>query len=62
MMDIFINLKTPRKDVEELIDKIRANGYKAFVDWKVYLIRTDAPVELIKEFQKYGWGIQSFNR
>ena len=60
-MDIFIDLRTPYETVEELINKIRANGYKAYVDWNVYVITTDAPRELIEQFRKVGWGIQSYS-
>jgi len=60
-MDVFIDLRTPYETVEELINKIRLNGYKAYVDWNVYVIRTDAPRELIEQFRKLGWGIQSYS-
>jgi tRNA G26 N,N-dimethylase Trm1 len=60
-MDVFINLQTPMEEVEEIIKKLRANGYKAFVDWNVYVIRTDAPVVFIEKLKKYHKGIQSYS-
>jgi hypothetical protein len=60
-MDIFIDLRTPMEEVEEIIKKLRANDFKAFVDWNVYVIRTDAPVVFIEKLKKYHKGIQSYS-
>ncbi len=61
-MDVFINFKTPKEDVDELLKRIRDSGYKAHIDWNVYIIRTDAPFEFFEKLYKdKTFGIQSFS-